>query len=68
MQREIDSTPDSGTFTPVDVAVLRYRRNRPADVVMPGRVDEDATSHIAFYTIQCSELSSRDRRPPVGRN
>jgi hypothetical protein len=51
MQREIDSTRDSGTFTPGEVAVLRYRRNRPADVVIPVRVVEDSASHIGLYTM-----------------
>ncbi|HEV2074234.1 MAG TPA: hypothetical protein VGR29_11405 [Thermomicrobiales bacterium] len=59
MQQEIDSTPDLCTFTPVDVVVLRYRRNRPADLVIPGRVAEDAASHIALFTMSGTVLEGQ---------
>lgn len=59
MQQKIDSTPDLCAFTPGDVAVLRSRRNRPVDVVIPVPVVEDATSHIALYTMLGTVLKGR---------
>lgn len=51
MQRELSVDSGIGRFRPGDVVALRYRRNQPADVVIPVRVVEDSGSHIALYTM-----------------
>jgi hypothetical protein len=49
MQREIEGVTDTCAFMPGDVAVLRYRRNEPADVVMPVRIIDDSPRFMALY-------------------
>lgn len=50
MGRDEAATSCHALFEPGDVVVLRWRRNHPADVVMPVRVVVDCPEYVALFT------------------
>lgn len=49
MQPAVDEKVQSSSFNAGEVVVLRWRRNHPADMVMPVRVVADTAEHIALF-------------------
>ena len=61
MRRELEVSSDTRRFRRGETVVLRYRRNQPADLVIPVRVVEDSTSHVALYTMPGTVLKGQAR-------
>lgn len=59
MQHVSTAANTQSYFEPGQPVVLRYRRNQPADVVMPVRVVEDGPTHVALYTAPGTHLKGQ---------
>jgi hypothetical protein len=59
MHRDENGNTVNEWFSRGEVIAVRYRRNQPADVVMPVRVVADTPDHVALYTMPGTVLKGQ---------